>query len=196
MQMLCDPNGRRRPAEANRPDLYALVIYLPDPLGSFLDRLRLELAPGCNPHAHVSVLPPRHLPAAGEHALEQGRQTLAGFPPFEVGLGDIDVFPVTEVVYIRVEGGAAQLGRMHAALNRGHFQSEEPFAYHPHVTLAQEMDPAEVERLRRHAIQSWRAFRGPRSFRAEQAVFVKNISDNLWTDLETIRFGAHAVPRR
>ena len=38
---------------------FALVIYIPDPLGRFLDDLRRELAPDCVPHAHVSVLPPQ-----------------------------------------------------------------------------------------------------------------------------------------
>jgi hypothetical protein len=48
------------PAEA-RLNVFALVIYIGDPLGRFLDDLRRELSPQCNPHAHVSVLPPRPL---------------------------------------------------------------------------------------------------------------------------------------
>ena len=57
-----NPNGvlSRVPAE-QRLNVFALVIYIPDPLGRFLDDLRTELVPGCNPHAHVSVLPPRPL---------------------------------------------------------------------------------------------------------------------------------------
>src|ERR1039458_6592237 len=54
--MQSEPNGTRPES------LYALVIYLSDPLGGFLDDLRLEMVPGCNPHAHISVLPPRPLP--------------------------------------------------------------------------------------------------------------------------------------
>ncbi len=57
-----NPNGvlSRVPAE-QRLNVFALVIYIPDPLGRFLDDLRTALVPGCNPHAHVSVLPPRPL---------------------------------------------------------------------------------------------------------------------------------------
>ncbi len=73
MEMPVDPNGTRAGAEQERPSLYALVIYLPDPLGGFLDDLRLEMVPGCNPHAHVSVLPPRPLPVAPEAAIEEAR---------------------------------------------------------------------------------------------------------------------------
>ena len=60
----------RIPAE-QRLNVFALVIYIPDPLGRFLDDLRRELVPGCNPHAHVSVLPPRPLAVDWQVASEQ-----------------------------------------------------------------------------------------------------------------------------
>ena len=44
--------------EGQRLNVFALVVYIPDPLGRFLDDLRRELVPHYNPHAHVSVLPP------------------------------------------------------------------------------------------------------------------------------------------
>src|SRR5271157_1965000 len=50
----------RVPAE-EQLNVFALVIYVPEPLGRFLDDLRRELSPASNPHAHVSVLPPRPL---------------------------------------------------------------------------------------------------------------------------------------
>ena len=37
---------------------FALVSYIADPLAGFLDDLRVELTPDCNPHAHVTILPP------------------------------------------------------------------------------------------------------------------------------------------
>src|SRR5271166_4115630 len=83
-----------------RLNVYALVIYIPDPLGGFLDDLRRELVPGCNPHAHVSVLPPRPLPAHWQLAGEQLQAFTANCPPFPVELGEIRMFPVTNVIYI------------------------------------------------------------------------------------------------
>jgi hypothetical protein len=68
-------------------------------------------------------------------------------------------------------------------LNRGALAFPEPFAYHPHVTLAQEIPPGRVEALRELAELRWREFRGPRKFRAESAVFVRNTRGNLWIDL-------------
>lgn len=165
------------------PSLYALVIYLPDPLGGFLDDLRLEMVPGCNPHAHISVLPPRPLPVAPEAAIEEARGILRGFVPFDVELGGIEKFAVTDVVYISVTAGAEQLRQMHRSLNRGALDFEEPFAYHPHVTLAQEIEAAQVHDLIALAERRWREFRGPRRFRVEKAVFVRNMRGNLWDDL-------------
>jgi 2'-5' RNA ligase len=171
------------PDGARPPSLYALVIYLPDPLGGFLDDLRLEMVPGCNPHAHVSVLPPRPLPSAPEAAIEEARGIVAGFAPFDIELGGIEKFDVTEVVYIAVEDGAGQLRQMHDSLNRGALAFPEPFAYHPHVTLAQEIKAGQADALVELAARRWREFEGPRRFRAETSVFVRNPRGNLWIDL-------------
>jgi hypothetical protein len=163
--------------------LYALVIYLPDPLGIFLDDLRLKMVPGCNPHAHVSVLPPRPLPIAPEAAIEEARGIVAGFAPFEIALGGIEKFGATDVIYITVERGADQLRQMHRALNQGALAFDEPFLYHPHVTLAQEIEPDSVAALLDTAAHRWHEFQGPCSFRAESTVFVRNMRGNLWVDL-------------
>jgi hypothetical protein len=165
------------------PSLYALVIYLPDPLGTFLDHLRLELVPGCNPHAHVSLLPPRPLPVAPDAAIEEARAILDRFPPFDIELGHIEKFDKTDVIYISIEGGTEQLRQMHGSLNRGSLASDEPFVYHPHVTLAQEIDPTHVEPLLQKASLRWSGFPGPRRFRAVNAVFVRNVRGNSWIDL-------------
>src|ERR1035438_4772117 len=107
-----DPNGMlsRVPAE-ERLNVFALVIYIPDPLGRFLDDLRRELAPHPNPHAHVTVLPPRPLAAAG-----QARALTEGWAPFEIELAGLQIFPVTNVIYIQIGAGAEELWRMHAAM--------------------------------------------------------------------------------
>lgn len=163
--------------------LYALVIYLPDPLGPYLDDLRLEMVPGCNPHAHVSVLPPRPLPVAPEAAIEEAQGIVGGFAPFDIELGRIEKFAVTDVIYISVEDGAGQLRQMHQSLNRGLLAYEEPFTYHPHVTLAQGIEADQVESLVELATRRWSEFRGPRRFRAEGAVVVRNTRGNRWIDL-------------
>jgi len=173
-----------------RLNVFALVIYLPDPLGRFLDDLRRDLVPACRPHAHVSVLPPRPLAVDWHTASEQVRMLTDGWAPFEIELGEIEIFPVTDVIYIEVGAGSEELRRMHTAMNSGPLEFREPFRYHPHVTLAQEIAHADVGPIHELARQRWREYNGPRSFRAERAAFVQNTLDNCWIDLARYSLGA------
>jgi 2'-5' RNA ligase len=185
-------NGRA-PVGGERQNLFALVIYIPDPLGQFLDDLRRELVPHCNPHAHVSVLPPRSLAVPWDQASEQARALTEGWAPFEIELAGIEVFPATQVIYIEVGRGAAEMRRLHAAMNSGALDWKEPFAYHPHITLAQDFPHERVLELTEAARKRWAEYRGPRTFRAERAMFVQNVGDNCWADLAEYSLGAVTV---
>jgi 2'-5' RNA ligase len=187
--------GSRNTPAAERLNVFALVIYIPDPLGKFLDDLRRELVPQYNPHAHVSVLPPRPLAVDWHVASEQARTLIEAWPPFEVDLTDIHLFPVTDVIYIdvQIKGGGAELRRMHHAMNSGALAFDEPFPYCPHITLAQEIPHADVDKTREIAETRWREYKGKRSFRAEQAVFVQATLDGCWIDLAEYSLGTVAV---
>jgi len=187
--MAIDSNGLLRIPPEERLNVYALVIYIPDPLGRFLDDLRRELVPGCNPHAHVSVLPPRPLPASWHAAGAQVQAMTASRPPFPVKLGDIRVFPVTNVIYIEVDGGREEFALLHDSLNGDALIFEEPFVYHPHVTLAQEIAPEQVQATYELARRRWQEFRGERGFLADRAAFVQNTMGNCWIDLAVFGFG-------
>jgi 2'-5' RNA ligase len=188
------PNGGPRPIpDEERLNVFALVIYIPDPLGKFLDDLRRELVPHDNPHAHVSVLPPRPLSVAWQAASEQARALAEGWTPFDVELTDIHIFPTTEVIYIEVGCGSSELRGMHAAMNTQALQFDEPFAYHPHITLAQDAPHEKVPAIHELAIRRWKEFRGSHVFRAERAVFVQNSLNNVWIDLAEYSLGAVAL---
>src|ERR1044071_6278692 len=126
------PERGRQVPEDERLNVYALVIYIPDPLGRFLDDLRRELVPHYNPHAHVSVLPPRPLAVDWQAASEQARALTNSWAPLEGEFTRLETFPFTDVIYLEVGSGASELRRMHAAMNSGAFKFLEPFAYHPH----------------------------------------------------------------
>jgi len=192
--MSFDPLGAHRdvPLE-ERLNLFALVIYVPDPLGQFLDGLRRELVPHDNPHAHVSVLPPRPLRVEWPLASSQVRTLTEAWNSFDIELTNIGIFPVTDVVYIELGAGAAELRRMHAAMNRSALDFVEPFSYHPHLTLAQEIAHPDVAAVRDLADGRWRCYEGPRRFRAERAVLVQNTVTNRWIDLAEYSLGAVAV---
>ncbi len=189
-----NPNGGHQLVSAEeRLNVFALVIYIPDPLGRFLDDLRRELAPDCNPHAHVSVLPPRPLGVDWREASEQARALAEECRCFDIELNGLKMFPVTDVVYIELGNGASELHALHAAMNSGALEFEEPFIYHPHVTVAQEIPRGDLAAVHEFARRRWNEYRGPRRFRVERAVFVQNTLDNRWIDLAEYCLGAVAV---
>ncbi len=192
--MGCNPNGGSSyvPAE-EKLNVFALVIYIPGQLGCFLDDLRRELVPRYDPHAHVSVLPPRPLAVDWNVASGQVRQQAEAWAPFEIELTELRVFPVTDVLYLEVGAGGDELRRMHAAMNCGALEFQEPFPYHPHITLAQEVPHEAVHGLMELTRRRWKEYRGARSFRAERAVFVQSTLDNRWIDLAEYCLGAVAV---
>jgi 2'-5' RNA ligase len=189
-----NPNGvlSRIPAE-QRLNVFALVIYIPDPLGRFLDDLRRDLVPGCNPHAHVSVLPPRPLAVDWQVAGEQVRVCAGNWVPFDIVLQRLRIFPVTNVIYLELGEGVTEMFRIHAAMNSQALEFDEPFSYHPHITLAQEIPPGHVAAVSRRAQELWDGYTGPRSFRAERTALVQNTLGNCWVDLAEFSLGAVAV---
>ena len=182
--MGCSPNGY------SRVDQYALVSYIPDPLGQFLDLLRLRLAPGCRPHAHVTILPPRPLRGPVECAESELRQGSGKFHPFEVKLGGVEMFQASEVIYIEVEQGERELRQMYAQLNHGAVEFVEPYRFHPHITLAQNLPHDQVEETFKQARQYWSEWKGKVAFPVEELAFVQNTRENVWLDLMHVRLTA------
>jgi 2'-5' RNA ligase len=190
-----DLNGGPCSSRDGEPqNVFALVIYIPAPLGQFLDDLRRELVPHYNPHAHVSVLPPRRLQVDWQQASEQARSLTEGWAPFDVELTTIGVFERTDVIYIEIGAGQSELYDLHEAMNRSALAFNEPYKYHPHITLAQEIPPERVVEVKELARRRWEEYDGPRGFRADRAVFVQNIKDNCWVDLAEYSLGAVTVP--
>jgi 2'-5' RNA ligase len=162
---------------------YALVTYIPGPLGEFLDRLRRELVPTCLPRAHVTILPPRPVSVPVERAVEQLDARITEVPVFEIEARQVEVFASTSVIYIGLGAGREKLVQIHEQLNTDSLSFAEPFAYHPHITLAQEIAEEQVPRIREQARQRWAEYAGSRTFPVETITFVQNTSDNRWLDL-------------
>jgi 2'-5' RNA ligase len=171
---------------------FALVTYIPEPLGKFLDDLRRELVPGCTPHAHVTILPPRTLSATPQAAIEKLHARLPEFAPFEIGAGQVRIFPTSHVLYIDVGEGRDELLQMYKALNQGPLQFKEPFPYHPHITLAQNLTGEQSIELAAVAARRWSEYPYQRVFPAESLAFVQNTVNNLWQDLA--QFQLHPAP--
>jgi hypothetical protein len=79
---------------------------------------------------------------------------------------------------------------MHRVLNVGPLYYEEPYLYHPHITLAQDLTQQQSVELATLARRRWVEFPHRRAFKAESLVFVRNRARNLWIDLAHF----HLVP--
>ena len=192
--MNVDPHGAPLgPPLRERLNLFALVSYVPDPLGRFLDDLRRELVPQDNPRAHVSILPPRPLMVDWLVASREVRALTDLATPFDIELLEVKVFPVTDVIYLELGSGASELRSLHNAMCQGALEFREPFSYHPHLTLAQEIANQEVEATRATAVRRWQEYRGARRFRVERVVLVQNTLTGCWIDLAEYSLGAVAV---
>ncbi len=116
---------------------YALVAYLKNPAGGFVENLRRELHPDLPQlAAHLSILPPRPLQGTESSALQVLERICGAEEPFEVTLGEVETFiPVTPTVYIRVEGAAGHMTELHSKLNTEALAFNEQWPYIPHLTI-------------------------------------------------------------
>ncbi|MBI4889224.1 MAG: 2'-5' RNA ligase family protein [Acidobacteria bacterium] len=174
---ICPSNGWRLGG------FYAVVAYLPSPLSDFVNSLRKELVPGCRLRSHVTVLPPRKLTAPTDRLVAGFAEQLSGAQPFEVQLSGVELFESTRVAYLSIGEGRNELLQLHRQLNRAAFAFNEPFPFHPHVTIAQEIGPGEVGAVLEAARRQWREFSHPRRFCVETLSFVRNVDPDTWEDL-------------
>ena len=172
-----------------RINSFALVSYIPDPLGSFLDRMRRELIPSCCAKSHVTILPPRSLKISPEEATEYLTEALHDFAPFSLTLTDIEVFERTGVIYLGIGAGTTELKRMHDYLNKGLLKSEEFHPYYPHLTLAKDFPPQELADMERLAKERWATFPSRRSYEVDRLTFVQNTDLDRWLDLAYFPLG-------
>lgn len=186
MQFTIDSAMDRHQGTGRTLNQYALVSYIPEPLASFLDDLRLQLTPGCNPHAHLTVLPPRPFSGVVEDAVRDLQHLSLAVRTFNVVLGEIEVFPVSNVIYLGILGGESQVRALHGELNSGLLEHLCPYPFHPHVTLAQDFDVATVEHLAETARKVWATWTGSRTFKVRVLSFVQNVAIGRWDDLASV----------
>jgi 2'-5' RNA ligase len=168
---------------------FALVSYIPDPLARFLDDLRIELTPDCKPRAHVTILPPRPLAGELKEAVGQIARDTKGMSPFRVRLGEIEIFDKSQVVYLGIAEGVTELREFYHALNHSALEYKEPFPYHPHITIAQNICADDAAPLAAIARERWADYRGPRDFVVSSLSFVQHVAPSIWTDVAAVSLG-------
>ena len=181
-----------------QPLHYAVVAYVRNSVGRFVEELRREVYPE-HSHlpAHVSVLPPRLLGGSEAAALGTLEELCAGFEPFEVGMGDVDTFvPITPTVLIEVREGVEQMHRLHDYLNRDSLQYAEPWAYQPHLTIVKLASDAEARAAEALSRERWSRYRGSRTIRVDELTFVREGPQKHWIDVAPVHLGRSLAPRR
>jgi 2'-5' RNA ligase len=175
-------------------ELFALVAYIPGPLAGFVDAVRDELSPGCRLRAHITILPPRELACGIEIASREIQKLIGEARSFRVSAGEVRIFPISEVVHLALEDGLEPLRELHAQLNHDACKAPELWRFEPHITLAQDLEPAAVRPAFELAVRRWREYSGPRSFTLDNLTFVRralesrtleDASQDCWVDLST-----------
>ena len=180
---------------------YALVAYLKNPAGEFVENLRRELHPDL-PHmaAHLTMLPPRPLQGSETAALQVLERICGNEEPFEVTLGDVESFvPVTPTVYIRVDAAATHMRELHSKLNTEALAYKEEWPYIPHVTIVKMTAEAPAQTAFQMAHERWAKYSGSRRILLERLTFVREEvrenTPNCWVDLAPVVLGRNLVSR-
>src|SRR5713101_2159002 len=170
---------------------YALVAYVRNPVGEFVEHLRRELHPDL-PHlaAHLTILPPRLLQGSELAALEMLEDICSQVDPFEITLSDVETFvPVTPTVFIRVAHAAYRMRELHDRLNTKALAAEEEWPYMPHLTIVKMSEESQAQKAHRMAHERWVHFKGSREILVSELTFVREAEQNCWVDLAGVPLG-------
>jgi 2'-5' RNA ligase len=175
---------------------YALVAYIRNTLGEFVENLRSELHP---PHAHlpahITILPPRCLRGTEQQAREQVELVCKGANPFVIEMGEVETFmPITPTIFIRVAHAAYRMRELHDQMNRAALWTEENWPYMPHLTIAKLDTMEAAQQAENIARERWKTFNGTRRVCIEELTFVREASEERWTDLAPIPLGKRFAP--
>lgn len=180
-----------------QPLQYALVAYVREPVGAFVEQIRREIHPEhAHLAAHVTVLPPRNLRGTEEEALAAVRRMAETQPAFEIGMGEVETFaPSTPTIFIRVARAAYRMRELHDAMNTGVLQYDEPWPYMPHMTIAKLNCLPDAEGLIEAARARWHEYKGSKQVLIDNLAFVRG-SGHTWFDIAQFSLQAAAkLPR-
>lgn len=125
-------------------DWLGVLIAIPEPWVTQLTELRLSLGDlqGSRVPAHITILPPTPFPA-GERpeVIRHLREVAKHHSPFRVTLKGSDSFrPLSQIAFLSLSEGASECANLADEVRIGPLDIEQRFPYHPHVTLAQDVD--------------------------------------------------------
>lgn len=176
---------------------YALVAYVNNAAGEFVEQLRQQLHPELPDFpVHLTILPPRRLQGSELAALEMLEEICSQVEPFEITLGEAETFvPVTPTVFIRVARAAERMHELHDRLNTGVLRAQEDWPYIPHLTIVKLDSENLAQAAYITARDRWALYRGSRNVSVRELTFVREQSENKWADLAGVPLGRTLVSR-
>ncbi|MDN5764279.1 MAG: 2'-5' RNA ligase family protein [Humibacillus sp.] len=133
-----------------RPTTIGVSIPVPRPHGEFLQARRADFGDRAawQIPAHITLLPPTPVDASTyERFLDHCAEVAAAKPSFDVVLRGTGTFrPLSNVVFIQVAQGVSACESLERSLRSGPIERDLDFYYHPHVTVAHDVSPADLDR--------------------------------------------------
>jgi 2'-5' RNA ligase len=139
------------PASARRDvTMVGVSIPVPAPFGPQLQARRESYGDplAATTPAHITLLGPTEVLSQDRAELADHLRTAArSVDPFVVVLRGTGTFrPVSDVVFVQVARGISACEQLERAIGQGRWGTELSFPYHPHVTVAHDVEEAELDR--------------------------------------------------
>lgn len=124
-------------------------IAVPEPWGTELQQYRIAVGDQSATRipTHVTLVPPYEVTDTElDHVLVHLEQVALRTPAFDVHLRGTGTFrPVSPVVFVNVVEGISHFEQLAAAVRSGPLGVDTAFPYHPHVTIAHDLEEAALE---------------------------------------------------
>jgi 2'-5' RNA ligase len=163
-----------------------VAIEIPAPYGPELDAIRMTYAPGAvEMPAHVTILAPFDVdPEVMPSVIDHMTRVAAASQPFRLVLQGSGSFrPVSPVVFVAVADGIAGCEGLERRVRSGALGVESRFPYHPHVTIAHDVEPDVLDR----------AFDDLSGYRAAMQIDAMSLHENVegtWQLVQSFPFGS------
>jgi 2'-5' RNA ligase len=126
-----------------------VAVAIPQPHANVLTRWREQVGDPAAEHVfpHVTLLPPTPVPTATLGAIEEHLAKAAERgAPFVMHLSGTGTFrPLSPVVFIQIARGVSDCELLERDIRSGPLARELDFPYHPHVTVAHDIDDAALD---------------------------------------------------
>ncbi len=156
-------------------------LPVPEPWGAQLQQARTSYGEARAAHipTHVTLLPPTAAAASDLEALVEHVDRVAReHPPFPIVLRGTGTFrPVSLVVYLALAVGVSSCEQLQSAVRNGPVSRRLEFPYHPHVTVAHDLEPQVLDR----AFEELAGFSA--SFVADRIACYAHEGDGQWREV-------------